>query len=543
MSGKEDSANAVSSSAALHGVISSVIEDMPMGVAVFDLDFRLLRWNVAWRSFFDLYSPNPELLVEGASLGSLVPGSEEWLAPLKPGLLEGRPLIQESVPIPREQHTTYWDISVSPIREAGRITGFVEVALDATRRVSAWEDLEQRVAERTAELNRRRKVATGLRDILGILNSSRPHAEVLDYIVRQAKTLLGSDAVSVYERNEDSSETILFASSHGMEDDPIKDVQLPTARGIVAETLMRGKPLVLADTVVLKSRETDGFLSADDVERVYAVFSRFRGLLAVPIMLEGRPWGALAMYYTEAQEFTEEDVALASDLAHHVALALENAALRRHCEEAAAMAERERLARDLHDAVTQTLFSATLIADVLPQLWSLDRREGQRRLEQLRQLTRGASAEMRAMLLELRPDALVNANLEEVLRQLVDSACSSGLDASLTFDGVPRRLPQDVHVAVYRVVQEGLNNVTKHANARTAQVKVAYRPTMVHVAVEDDGLGLPKNPDSLGSNHMGLHVMRERISGLGGRFRIATQCTGGVRLSVTLPAADMEDQP
>src|SRR4030095_5224364 len=113
-------------------------------------------------------------------------------------------------------------------------------------------------------------------------------------------------------------------------------------------------------------------------------------------------------------EFSAEEVALAVTFADQTVLAVENAQLRTQVEQAAVAAERSRLARDLHDSVTQNLFSASLIAEVLPRLWESQHNEGQQRLGELRQLTKGALAEMRTLLLELRPDRLIQVELSEL---------------------------------------------------------------------------------------------------------------------------------
>ncbi len=114
-------------------------------------------------------------------------------------------------------------------------------------------------------------------------------------------------------------------------------------------------------------------------------------------------------------------MSLLAAIGQQIGVAVENAHLYQQAEETAAAAERTRLARELHDAVTQTLFSASLIAEVLPDLWDMNENEGRRRLEDLRQLTRGALAEMRTLLVELRPDALIQIPLSDLLRQLCES--------------------------------------------------------------------------------------------------------------------------
>jgi two-component system nitrate/nitrite sensor histidine kinase NarX len=144
----------------------------------------------------------------------------------------------------------------------------------------------------------------------------------------------------------------------------------------------------------------------------------YRSFLAVPLLVEGVVDHCLAFYYVESESFSDEELGLAVALADQAALAIENARLYEHAQELAAVEERQRLARDLHDAVSQTLFSASLIAEALPELWASSPEEAQELLVKLRQLSRGALAEMRALLMELRPAVLVEASMKDLLCQL-----------------------------------------------------------------------------------------------------------------------------
>ncbi len=186
--------------------------------------------------------------------------------------------------------------------------------------------------------------------------------------------------------------------------------------------------------------------------------------------------------------------------------------------ERAAADERSRLARDLHDAVSQTLFSASLIAEVLPRLWEQNEKEGRKRLEEIRQLTRGALAEMRTLLLELRPTALVDTEMSELLRQLSESITGRArVPVAVEVEGQCTLSPE-VKVALYRIAQEALNNVAKHSCATEAKVRLISRPGKVTLRIGDNGRGF----DKAGAlpNSLGIGIMRERAEGVGASLTI-----------------------
>jgi PAS domain S-box-containing protein len=199
-------------------------------------------------------------------------------------------------------------------------------------------------------------------------------------------------------------------------------------------------------------------------------------------------------------------------------------------EESAAGAERERLARELHDAVTQALFSASLIADTLPRVWEQDPEEGRRGLEEIYRLTHGALAEMRNLLFELRPDALSEQNLGVLLRQLtVGMMARTRTSFTTTVEG-DHSLPSEVRVALYRIAQETLNNITKHAQAREATVSLHSEPDRVTLRICDDGQGF--DPEGVQPERLGLRIMRERAQAIGGTFSIKSQPAQGTEITV-----------
>ena len=197
----------------------------------------------------------------------------------------------------------------------------------------------------------------------------------------------------------------------------------------------------------------------------------------------------------------------------------------------AVTADRTRLARDLHDAVTQTLFSASLPAVVLPELWEMDVEEAKRSTEELRQLTRGALAEMRTLLLELRPATLTQTHLSDLIKQLCEAFIGrSRLPIKMNMEG-DCPLPPEVQVAIYRIAQESLNNVFKYARATEVDVKLYISETSVHFMTCDNGIGFDMSNSKPTS--LGMRIMRERAEAIGADFQITSQPGSGTCVEVT----------
>jgi len=211
-------------------------------------------------------------------------------------------------------------------------------------------------------------------------------------------------------------------------------------------------------------------------------------------------------------------------------------------EEEATAAERQRLARELHDSVTQSLHSASLIAETVQLKWEEDPEEGRRGLEHLQQFTKGALAEMRTLLLELNPEALETQELPVLLRQLAQATMArTRTSVTVTFAG-ECTVPADVKVALYRIAQEALNNVVKHAaarrtrvNLRCSEARLEARPgeldgVQTTLSIKDDGCGF--DPEGAQSSGMGIGFMRERARDVGATLSITSQPDLGTEVLV-----------
>ncbi len=176
-----------------------LFERMPMGIAILDRKFRIQRYNPTWGDFAERYAPSSGApLTPGVGYFEHLPGSEATILPLFERTLAGETIRQDSVKLESGENITYWDIVLTPLVENGETVGVLNVAVDATERVEARQNLERRVVERTQEIERRREAAESLRGIMAVLNSERSFQEITDYITASSAMLLRADACVIF---------------------------------------------------------------------------------------------------------------------------------------------------------------------------------------------------------------------------------------------------------------------------------------------------------------------------------------------------------
>ncbi|MCR4436072.1 MAG: GAF domain-containing protein [Clostridiales bacterium] len=387
---------------------------------------------------------------------------------------------------------------------------------------------------RHQEDEQRRRVAEGLRDMLAILNSNRPLSDILDYIVNQAVRLVGTETGALY-RLQNGGEVLTIEASCGLPAEYTAKTAVPVGEGAVGRAVMQRKPVVIDDMEDLVKKS---IVMAPQLKEQFDWLLKYcNALVAVPLICKEEIYGGIVLYLKKSRSLSRDELDLLATYADQAALAIDNTRLRAQAQELAVAAERSRLARDLHDAVTQTLFSASLIAEVLPKIWERSREEGLKRLEELRQLTRGALAEMRTLLLELRPASLVEAGIGELLRHLSEATAGRArIPVSLEVEGCAD-IPTDVKIALYRIAQEALNNTVKHSGAdRASIVLTGGKPperqdtTLIRLIVSDNGRGF--NPAGVNGDHLGLGIMRERAEAIGASFHIEGAPEEGTRITV-----------
>ena len=354
----------------------------------------------------------------------------------------------------------------------------------------SYASLERRVADRTREL-------TVLNSIAAVVSRSLDLQEILHNALDKTLEAMEMRMGAAYRLEEDGQGLTLMAQ-RGLSAALVEYLgHLPLWASAAGRATALRQPIALPVAQYPESK-LKALLQAEGIQMA----------ISVPLIAKGKVLGALNLGSQLVRTVTPEELSLLAAIGQQAGVAVENARLYEQAEEAAAAAERNRLARELHDAVTQTLFSASMIADVLPRIWERDPKEGQRRLEELRQLTRGALAEMRTLLLELRPTALIEASPNELLRQLTEAVAGRArvpVTLHLAGECAP---PPDVKVALYRIAQEALNNVAKHAAASRAEVSLRCAAERIELRISDNGQGF--DPARIPAGHLGLGIMHER---------------------------------
>ena len=352
--------------------------------------------------------------------------------------------------------------------------------------------------------------------------------DVLQVIVRSARSLVGARyaALGVPDRGDSFAEFVTDGISPA-EQQAIGP--LPRRHGMLAVLLNEGKPERLAN--IAKDPRFEGWPAA------HPRMSHFMG---VPVRDGDRVLGIIfaankVSAAAAGRGFTERDEEILSLFAAHAAIALTNARLYEHSRELSVLQERSRLARELHDAVTQKLFSIRAHARAAAVLASRDPIDPDRvraEIEVVAALGAEAHAELRAVIDGLAPPDLEAAGLADSLRRYaVLAGRAHGIPVTFTAAELPPLDPR-AEAAMYRVAQEALHNALRHAGAGRVGMRLARTPRLVSLEVSDDGHGfMPEAP----SGGVGLASMRERASAAGGRLTIRSG-PAGTRVRMTVPA-------
>lgn len=379
-------------------------------------------------------------------------------------------------------------------------------------------DVTERKRAQAAEHNAR-ALAEALRDTATALTSTLKLDDVFDRILENVGRVVPHDAANVMLLEGD---TVYIVRGRGYDklgmEQSARDWRVPLDQTYALQQIVRTRqPMIVPDIQHTIWKD----VSAAEI---------IRSFVSAPICQQDEVIGFINLNSTTPDFFTPVDADTLQAFAEQSAIAIQNARLYEQAHLLAAYEERQRLARDLHDAVSQSLFSACIITEALPR--QMDSRPDlvKERLITLHRLMRGALAETRTLLLELRPTDMAKMDIGPLLAQLVEGVQSrKHIWVETVIENQPQ-LDLNVKKALYRIAQEALNNVLKHARATRASVSLNKRGRQIALTIADNGRGFESA--HIAPSSMGLEIMRERAHDVGAVLTIHSNPGHGTEVTV-----------
>ena len=480
--------------------------DTPIIVFNQDLDLRY-----TWIYNIQSYANQPVVGKTDADLFSAEDAMR--LTALKRRVIATGLLTREEVSVTVNERTNFYDMTLDPLFDAdGAVTGLTCAATDITERKEIYDQMRRRLSESESI----QSIAKGLLQRIGL-------DEVLQIVCAEAMQLTGATGSAVLLLEEDG--WLRVTKSAGSP--TYSQNRLPMSGSFAGRAFQTGEHV----WVNLRDSDPD-----DDVHQLegYQWIKGLVSLLVVPLKVETKVIGILNIL-NKPSEVTQEDMRIIDLFADQAAIIMEHIRLQYQAEQLAVLEERQRLARELHDSVTQALYSVTLYADAARMAFSAEKWDAlERNLQEVRNMSREAMYDMRLLVFELRPFMLETEGLVSALRaRLAAVEGRSGLKTEVLVEE-ERRLPIKIEEELYRIAQEALNNVVKHAGATQVQIQLKYHENTVSLEMNDDGRGFePETAHQSGG--FGLQGIHERVQQLGGSLNIESAPLRGTRLSVRIP--------
>ncbi len=402
-------------------------------------------------------------------------------------------------------------LQVNTIRSSqGQRIGFISIGTDITdqKRIKAIEEEQRTLAE-------------AQRDIAKTLTSTLDIKEVFSRILDNISRVVPNDAANIIIIQDGKAQLV------DRENYAEKHMQALKAGGVPIEKyddlrkiLETKEPLIIPDTKQYLEEH-------DDMQSRSPWLNSHIG---IPIRLHEEVIGFLNVDSIHPRTFTPHHAEQLEMFAEQATIAIQNAQLHEHEQQAATIEERQRLARNLHDAVSQTLFSANLIAEAIPYLWEKQPDAVLPRLKQIRELNHAALAKMRTLLLELHPERLLETQLIDLLQQLAEGVLGQTKINTILDLKKKKHLPPDAHIAFYYIAQEALNNVVKHAQAKNVTITLRETEWQTTMMIEDDGNGF--DPDVVDASNLGLNNIRVRAQSINAELTVTSRIGRGTVIAV-----------
>jgi PAS domain S-box-containing protein len=385
------------------------------------------------------------------------------------------------------------------------------------------EHLEERVNERTRELRLLLEVSHNITSTLEL----KP---LLNTILTQLKTVVDYHAVVLYALQDDRLTILNYQGEQQLEQ--IKWLLSLVEQDITRVLLNQQYEFLMIDDI---SQDTRLYQFSTETVSAHSITKTadLHSCIGVPLMVKDRVIGLLALFHSRSHYYTRQHASLVRALANQAAVALENARLYGQAQELAVLQERQRLARELHDSVSQALYGLVLGSRAARTLLHRDPGKLAELLDTMHVQAEGGLTEMRTLIFELHPESLKADGLVTALKKQVELV-QTRYELVVVMDlGEEPQLPFLVKEALYRIAQEALHNVVKHAHATTAELRLHESIAGIVLEVSDNGTGFfPEQPFP---GHLGLQSMRERSARLGGMLEIKSAPGRGVQIRVVIP--------
>ena len=357
---------------------------------------------------------------------------------------------------------------------------------------------------------------------------------MIELIFDQLKISLDYSAVALHIANEQDEYQTLDYRGPLPRERMLLNWNSPTVVALLRQAGATAPPVIVDDfggvTPMMRHFESEG------IQLPKEAYGHARAVLVAPLLSNGRQIGGLTLMHRVRGYYTSHHAEYVMAFAQHAAAAIENARLYEALHDKAALEERQRLARELHDSVSQALFAIALnSAAATDSLHKQDHRQAARQVRHVRQLARAGLAEMRALIFELRVESLAEEGLVAALsKQAAAVEARHQLKIQCRFTPEPP-LSMLAKEALYRIAQEALHNVVKHARARRVDLTLEVVDDDVVLTVRDNGHGF--EPGTGFPGHLGLRSMHERAHAVGGSFSIDSAPRAGTVVRVQVPVA------
>ena len=410
--------------------------------------------------------------------------------------------------------TTYYEPEVMPGNEdIAVLSAIAAQASVAVENARLFSDVEQNASEMAA-LYRADEA----------LHRSLDLQHVFDALVDVAVEVLNADRSALF-RWESRTGLFDLQAMRGFSEEAAEQVRSLSLRagGTMSEAVHTGEVVAVEDASV-----------GPVVNRGIPLREGVRSFMHVPIKIGNEVFGSFFVAYLHPHVFTEGEKRLGTALSQRASVAIQNARLYEQAQQAASLEERQRIARDLHDSVSQALFGIGLGAKTAVTLLDRDPQQARQPLDYIISLSEAGLAELRALIFELRPDSIATDGLIAAIeRQVAATRARHQLQVEAHLIGEPE-VSLDVKEALYRVAQEAMTNAVKHARATTLHLNLERANGNISLIVADDGIGFDTHGEFPG--HMGLKSMKERAEKLGGTLTLESAPGAGTRVDIVLPA-------